>query len=285
MLAGLVRDAARGAARAPTAGRACARSRRRRSRQNYYFKKYGKNALHGVFLVPDDLPSTISAIDAAVRGRRAARHQEGRGVRHQRARDAARLHLRRAGHQDRTTRRSRKDGADYVSNVFLRKEAQVQGVNIGEGLGLLVAVLRPALDLAPAARRSRASTCGCRSCPSRTRATTPSSTTSCSTTPRPTRSVRRRGLPVRCSRPRSTRSSPRAARTGSPAPAMFDAIHGITNFDDNGFIAPTNIGGQVGEQVPDRDAGAERQVRAGRPDDAGQVRLHRRRRSPSRSTR
>ena len=28
---------------------------------DYYLKKYGKNALHGVYLVPSDLPSTISA--------------------------------------------------------------------------------------------------------------------------------------------------------------------------------------------------------------------------------
>jgi hypothetical protein len=30
--------------------------------------------------------------------------------------------------------------------------------------------------------------------------------------------------------------------------AMFTAIHGITNFDDNGFISPTNIGGKVGSK-------------------------------------
>ena len=29
--------------------------------QDYYFQKYGKNSLHGVYLVPSDLPSTISA--------------------------------------------------------------------------------------------------------------------------------------------------------------------------------------------------------------------------------
>ena len=36
---------------------------------DYYFKKYGKNALHGVFLVPKDLPSTISASTPHLRGR------------------------------------------------------------------------------------------------------------------------------------------------------------------------------------------------------------------------
>ena len=29
---------------------------------------------------------------------------------------------------------------------------------------------------------------------------------------------------------------------------MLDTIRGINNFDDNGFIAPTNIGGKVGSK-------------------------------------
>src|SRR4029077_12083357 len=30
--------------------------------------------------------------------------------------------------------------------------------------------------------------------------------------------------------------------------AMFDAIHNITDFDANGFISPTNIGGKIGSK-------------------------------------
>ena len=67
--------------------------------------------------------------------------------------------------------------------------------------------------------------------------------------------------------------------------ALLTAIRGIKNFDDNGFIAPSDIGAQDAEQVPDRHAGAERQVRARRPGRARQVRLHRPRRSTSPSTR
>ncbi len=62
--------------------------------------------------------------------------------------------------------------------------------------------------------------------------------------------------------------------------ALLDAIHGIHDFDAGGFIAPTDIGGKVGQQVPRRHAGAGRQVRAHRPGRTGQVRLQRRRDRP-----
>ena len=65
--------------------------------------------------------------------------------------------------------------------------------------------------------------------------------------------------------------------------ALLTAIRGITNFDDNGFISPTNIGGKVASKCL-----IGMQVQNGKfvrvdPVDAGQVRLHRRRdrRSPS----
>ena len=35
---------------------------------------------------------------------------------------------------------------------------------------------------------------------------------------------------------------------GLTRPALLAAIHGITNFDDHGFISPTDIGGQVGSR-------------------------------------
>ena len=95
-----------GAARARTAAPACARSRRADVTQNCYFKKYGKDALHGVYLVPTDLPSTIAVVDAAVRGRREARHQAGRRVRRERALDAVRRTRRTCRRSRRTSPRS-----------------------------------------------------------------------------------------------------------------------------------------------------------------------------------
>jgi Periplasmic binding protein len=40
----------------------------------------------------------------------------------------------------------------------------------------------------------------------------------------------------------------RTGPNGVTRPALLGAIHGITDFDDNGFIAPTNIGGKIGSK-------------------------------------
>ena len=45
---------------------------------NYYFKKYGKDALHGVYLVPSDLPSTISSSTPLFATDEQLGHQGGR---------------------------------------------------------------------------------------------------------------------------------------------------------------------------------------------------------------
>jgi hypothetical protein len=95
---------------------------------DYYLNKYGKGTLHGVYLVPNDLPSTISATtpqfyadvhagiaeDAQV-GISALATQSGYTPVVQTIKNKKSTYVR--------------DGADYVSTVFLRKEAQVQGVN------------------------------------------------------------------------------------------------------------------------------------------------------------
>ena len=215
--------------------------------QNYYFKKYGKSALHGVFLVPSDLPSTISASTPlfAADEQLGIKQDAEFGV--SACRRPVRVHLRRAGDQD--AQLHVREGRRRLRELRVPAQGSAgAGREQREGLGLLAAVLRPAPDHAPAAPRSRTSTPGCRSCRSRTRATTPSSTTSCSTTRSPTRSVRRPGSRARCSRRRSTRSWRRADPTGSPGRRCSTAIKGITNFDDNGFIAPTNIGGKIGSK-------------------------------------
>ena len=95
---------------------------------DYYFKKFGKDALHGVYLIPKDLPSTIAATMPHLRGREAGGHQGGRRVRGQCRRHPVGLH---AVVQAIKTNKSTyaRNGLDYVSTVFIRKEAQVQGVN------------------------------------------------------------------------------------------------------------------------------------------------------------
>ena len=95
---------------------------------DYYLHKYGKGALHGVYLVPKDLPSTIASTTPIF----AAQQQEG-------IRSDAELGVSTLDPQSgytpfveaiKTNKSTfARDGADYVSNVFLRKEAQVQGVD------------------------------------------------------------------------------------------------------------------------------------------------------------
>lgn len=95
---------------------------------DYYLNKYGKNTLHGVYLVPNDLPSTISATTPQF----TADVQEG--IKEDQQVGVSAL-APQSGYtsivQSIKTHKATyvRDGADYVSFVFLRKEAQVQGVN------------------------------------------------------------------------------------------------------------------------------------------------------------
>ena len=61
----------------------------------------------------------------------------------------------------------------------------------------------------------------------------------------PTGSARRRGSPARSS-PTAVNDGrrARAARTASPGPTLLDRDPRHHDFDDNGFISPTDVGGQ-----------------------------------------
>src|SRR6185437_8376452 len=93
-----------------------------------YLNKYGKSALHGVYLVPKDLPSTIASTTPLY----AADKEEG-------IKADAEFGVSTADPQSgdtpflqaMKTHKSNfaRDGADYVGTVFLRKEAQAQGVD------------------------------------------------------------------------------------------------------------------------------------------------------------
>ena len=95
---------------------------------DWYLKKFGKTALHGVYLIPKDLPSTIAATTPQF----AADKQEG-------IKEDAEFGASAGDTQSNYTPYVQaikshnstyaRDGLDYVSTVFFRKEAQVQGVN------------------------------------------------------------------------------------------------------------------------------------------------------------
>ncbi len=95
---------------------------------DYYFGKYGKNTLHGVWIIPADLPATI---ESSMPGFRASQQLGikldaefgASGLSQQ----AAYTPFVQAIKQHKST--YARNGLDYLGTVFLRKEAQVQGVN------------------------------------------------------------------------------------------------------------------------------------------------------------
>jgi Periplasmic binding protein len=94
----------------------------------YYLKKYGKDALHGVYLVPSDLPSTISATTPLFAADTTLGIKEDAqfGVSSLSPQSAYTPYVQALKNHNSTFARN---GSDYVSYVFLRKEAQVQGVS------------------------------------------------------------------------------------------------------------------------------------------------------------
>jgi hypothetical protein len=95
---------------------------------DYYFKKYGANTLHGVWVIPADLPSTIAASMPGFRasqqlGLKLDAEFGGSGLSQQ----PAYTPFVQAIKQHKST--YARSGLDYKGTVFLRKEAAVQGVN------------------------------------------------------------------------------------------------------------------------------------------------------------
>jgi ABC-type branched-subunit amino acid transport system substrate-binding protein len=210
---------------------------------DYYFKKYGKGALHGVFLVPNDLPSTISASTPLFAA------DEQLGIKKDAEFGVSALATQSGYTSDVQALKTNnstfaRNGADYVSYVFFRKEAQVQGVSTVKVWDCslqcydqrLISTGGPAVenqyvwlsflpfedkghnaeldnflqyDTAPDAFGAQAWVAG-----------------------------QAFAAAVKAA---VAKSGP----NGITRSALLDAIHGLTNFDDGGFIAPTNIGGQV----------------------------------------
>ena len=173
----------------------------------------------------------------------------------------------RAGDQVAQRPRTPATALDYKGTVLMRKEAQVQGVNTvkvwdcslqcydprliheggsaveGQYVWLTFLPFEDKGSNADARRRSS------------------------STTRRPTASARRRSSPARSS-PRPSNDTMKA-NNGDPNAItranLLTAIRNMHDFDANGMVPPIDVGGQIGEHVPGRHAGAERQVRARRP--------------------
>jgi Periplasmic binding protein len=95
---------------------------------DYYFAKFGADALHGVFVIPKDLPSTIAATMPGIRAQNkmgvksdAEFGKSGTAIQTDYTEVAQAL----KSHKSTYAR----NGLDYKGTVLMRKEAQVQGVD------------------------------------------------------------------------------------------------------------------------------------------------------------
>jgi hypothetical protein len=95
---------------------------------DYYFNKYGANALHGVFVIPKDLPSTIAASMPIFRA------ENRMGIKSDKEFGKSGLDLQPAYTEvaqamKKSNATYGRNGLDYKGTVLMRKEAQAQGVN------------------------------------------------------------------------------------------------------------------------------------------------------------
>jgi hypothetical protein len=95
---------------------------------DYYLKKFPKNSLHGVWIIPADLPSTIAS---SMPGFRVSQRL---GIKLDAEYGASGLSVQSAYTPFAQSIKQHKStyarvGLDYKGTVFMRKEAQVQGVN------------------------------------------------------------------------------------------------------------------------------------------------------------
>ena len=213
---------------------------------DWYLNKYGKNALHGVYLVPSDLPSTISATTPlfAASEQLGIKKDQEFGVSALSTQPAYTPYV-----QSIKTHKSTyaRDGADYVSYVFLRKEAQVQGVSTVK-----------VWDCSLQCYDSRFLSTGGSAVennyvwlsflPFEDKGSNDELDSFLQYNTKPDGFGAQAWVAGQIFAQAVNDVVAKSGPNGLTRAAMFDAIHGITNFDDHGFIAPTNIGAKQGSK-------------------------------------
>jgi hypothetical protein len=210
---------------------------------NYYFQKYGKNTLHGVYLVPSDLPSTISsstplfATDTTL----GIKEDQQFGVSSLSPQSAYTPYTTAIKSHNATYAR---DGSDYVSNVFFRKEAQVQGVTT-------VKVWDCSLQCYDARFLSTGGSAvenhyvWLSFLPFEDKGRNPELDNFLQYDKKPDAFGAQAWVAGQIFATAVNDVVAKSGPNGLTRAALLDAVRGLTNFDDNGFIAPTNIGGKV----------------------------------------
>jgi len=211
---------------------------------DYYLKKYGTGSLHGVFLVPDDLPSTISASTPLFAA------DEQFGVKKDAEFGISALATQSAYTSDVQALKTHnstfaRDGADYVSSVFLRKEAQVQGVNTVKVWDCSLQCYDQRL-ISTGGSAVENQYVWLSFLPFEDRGHNPELDNFLQYDTAPDAFGAQAWVAGQAFAAAVKAVVAKSGPNGLTRSALLTGIRGLTTFDDNGFIAPTNIGGQVG---------------------------------------
>ncbi len=211
--------------------------------QNYYFKKYGKDTLHGVFLVPNNLPSTISATTPLFAA------DTTLGIKQDAEFGISALATQPDYTSDVQAIKTNKstfvrDGSDYVSYVFLRKEAQVQGVDSVKVWDCTLQCY-DARFISSGGSAVEDNYTWLSFLPFEDKGHNAELDNFLKYDTKPDAFGAQAWVAGQIFATAVNSVVAKSGPNGLTREALLTAIRSITNFDDHGFIAPTNIGGKV----------------------------------------
>jgi ABC-type branched-subunit amino acid transport system substrate-binding protein len=227
----------------PYSGEGVRKYREQTVTPNYYFKQFGKDALHGVYLVPSDLPSTISSSTPlfATEVQLGIKEDKQFGVSALTPQSGYTPYIQAIKNNKATFAR---DGSDYVSNVFLRKEAQTQGVDS-------VKVWDCSLQCYDARFLSTGGSAvenhyvWLSFLPFEDKGSNPELDSFLQYNKKPDAFGAQAWVAGEIFATAVNNIVAKDGPNGVTRAAILDAVRGLTDFDANGFVAPTNVGGKV----------------------------------------
>jgi len=211
--------------------------------QTYYLDKYGKTSLHGLFLVPSDAPAAIAgstplfAADVQMGIKKDAEF----GVSALSTQPSYTPYVQSIKTHQSTYAR---DGSDYASNVFMRKEAQVQGVSTVKVWDCSLQCYDPRF-ISTGGSAVEGQYLWLQFLPFEDKGTNQELDNFLQYDKTPDAFGTQAWVAGQVFATAVNDVVTKSGPNGLTRQALLDAIRGITNFDDHGFISPTNIGGKV----------------------------------------
>jgi len=209
---------------------------------DYYLKKFGKGALHGVYLVPSDLPSTIAASTPlfALDKNAGIKADAEFGVSTLSPQSAYTPYIQAIKNNKSTFARN---GADYVSYVSLRKEAQVQGANTVKVWDCSLQCY-DARFISTGGSAVEGNYTWLSFLPFEDKGHNAELDNFLQYDKKPDAFGAQAWVAGQAFAQAVKDVVAKSGPNGVTRPAVLAAIRGLTSFDDNGFVAPTNIGGK-----------------------------------------